>query len=211
MGHHRGGKGRLRALHDEGNLRAAGSIAENYLPRIRDGKIVLDDITLTKEQIQDLRKVFIVALRHLLHVGVVAKYAFERLLKIPLEVDVASEFRYGTPFWTTRPWSSSSASPARQRIPWPPCAWPRAKAAESSPLSTWWAAPSPTSRTTCCTPGPAGDCRGLHQGLQHPAGRHLYDCPVHGRPAGHRAGGRHGPVHGGPAAPPRLGGSRPGG
>ena len=97
MGHRRGGKGRLRALHDEGDLRAARGIAEDYLPRIRDGKIVLDNITLTKEQIQDLRKVFIVACGTSYHVGVVAKYAFERLLKIPLEVDVASEFRYRDP------------------------------------------------------------------------------------------------------------------
>ena len=66
-------------------------------PRIREGKIVLDDITLTKEQIQELHKVFIVACGTSYHVGVVAKYAFERLLKIPLEVDVASEFRYRDP------------------------------------------------------------------------------------------------------------------
>ena len=59
--------------------------------------MVLDDITLTKEQIQDIRKVFIVACGTSYHVGVVAKYAFERLLKLPLEVDVASEFRYRDP------------------------------------------------------------------------------------------------------------------
>ena len=40
---------------------------------------------------------FIVACGTSYHVGVVAKYAFERLLKIPLEVDVASEFRYRDP------------------------------------------------------------------------------------------------------------------
>ena len=66
-------------------------------PRIRDGQIVLDDITLTREQLQDLKKVFIVACGTSYHVGVVAKYAFERLLQIPLEVDVASEFRYRDP------------------------------------------------------------------------------------------------------------------
>ena len=73
------------------------ALRKTISPRIRDGKIVLDDITLTKEQIQDLRKVFIVACGTSYHVGVVAKYAFERLLKIPLEVDVASEFRYRDP------------------------------------------------------------------------------------------------------------------
>ena len=73
------------------------ALRKTISPRIREGKIVLDDITLTKEQIQDLRKVFIVACGTSYHVGVVAKYAFERLLKIPLEVDVASEFRYRDP------------------------------------------------------------------------------------------------------------------
>lgn len=73
------------------------ALRKTISPRIRDGKIVLDDVTLTREQIQDLKKVFIVACGTSYHVGVVAKYAFERLLKIPLEVDVASEFRYRDP------------------------------------------------------------------------------------------------------------------
>ena len=73
------------------------ALRKTISPRIREGKVVLDDITLTREQIQDLRKVFIVACGTSYHVGVVAKYAFERLLKIPLEVDVASEFRYRDP------------------------------------------------------------------------------------------------------------------
>ena len=73
------------------------ALRKTISPRIRDGQIVLDDITLTREQLQDLKKVFIVACGTSYHVGVVAKYAFERLLKIPLEVDVASEFRYRDP------------------------------------------------------------------------------------------------------------------
>ena len=73
------------------------ALRKTISPRIRDGHIVLDDITLTAEQIRDIRKVFIVACGTSYHVGVVAKYAFERLLKIPLEVDVASEFRYRDP------------------------------------------------------------------------------------------------------------------
>ena len=73
------------------------ALRKTISPRIRDGRIVLDDITLTAEQIRDIHKVFIVACGTSYHVGVVAKYAFERLLKIPLEVDVASEFRYRDP------------------------------------------------------------------------------------------------------------------
>ena len=58
---------------------------------------MLDDIELTAEQIRNIDKVFIVACGTAYHVGVVAKYAFEKLLKIPMEVDVASEFRYRSP------------------------------------------------------------------------------------------------------------------
>ena len=74
------------------------ALRKTISPRIREGKIVLDNITLTREQIQNIRKVCIVACGTAYHVGVVAKYAFERLLKIPLEVDVASESAIGNPF-----------------------------------------------------------------------------------------------------------------
>ena len=66
-------------------------------PRLKDGRVALDDLRLTAEEIRGLEKVFIVACGTSYHVGVVAKYAFEKLLKIPLEVDVASEFRYRDP------------------------------------------------------------------------------------------------------------------
>ena len=73
------------------------ALRKTISPRIREGKIVLDDIKLTKEQIEKINKVFIVACGTSYHVGVVAKYAFEKLLKVPMEVDVASEFRYRDP------------------------------------------------------------------------------------------------------------------
>lgn len=73
------------------------ALRKTISPRIRDGHIVLDDIELTREQIQKINKVFIVACGTAYHVGVVAKYAFEKLLNVPMEVDVASEFRYRSP------------------------------------------------------------------------------------------------------------------
>ena len=73
------------------------ALRKTISPRIRDGHIVLDDIELTAEQLRDINKVFIVACGTAYHVGVVAKYAFEKLLKLPMEVDVASEFRYRSP------------------------------------------------------------------------------------------------------------------
>ena len=73
------------------------ALRKTISPRIKDGHIVLDDIRLTAEQIRGINKVFIVACGTSYHVGVVAKYAFERLLSVPMEADVASEFRYRDP------------------------------------------------------------------------------------------------------------------
>ena len=73
------------------------ALRKTISPRLKDGKIVLDDITLTKEQLQDIRKISIIACGTAYHVGVVGKYTFEKLLRIPTEADVASEFRYRDP------------------------------------------------------------------------------------------------------------------
>lgn len=60
-------------------------------------KIKLDSINLTKEQIEDINKVYIVACGTAYHAGIVGKYVIEKLAKIPVEVDIASEFRYRDP------------------------------------------------------------------------------------------------------------------
>lgn len=73
------------------------ALRKTISPRLKDGRIVLDEIKMKEEEIRAFHKVFIVACGTSYHVGVVAKYAFEKLLKIPLEVDVASEFRYRDP------------------------------------------------------------------------------------------------------------------
>lgn len=56
--------------------------------------ISLDDIKLTKEDIEKFSKIFIVACGTAYHAGIVGKYMIENLAKIPVEVDIASEFRY---------------------------------------------------------------------------------------------------------------------
>ena len=73
------------------------AIADTVSPRIQDGKIVLDDIVLTKEQLEQYRKIMIVACGSAYHVGVVAKYVIEKMTRISVEVDIASEFRYRHP------------------------------------------------------------------------------------------------------------------
>ncbi len=63
-----------------------------------DGDINLDGISMTKEDIEGFNKVYIVACGTAYHAGLVGKAAIEKLAKIPVEVDIASEFRYRDPF-----------------------------------------------------------------------------------------------------------------
>lgn len=72
-------------------------IRDTVQPRIRDGRIVLDDISLTAEYIKGINKIYIVACGSAYHVGVVGKYVIEAMTRIPVEVTVASEFRYMNP------------------------------------------------------------------------------------------------------------------
>ena len=73
------------------------AIRATISPRIKSGKIVLDDVSLTKEDIKGLRKIFIVACGSAYHVGVVGKYIIEKMCRIPVETVIASEFRYSDP------------------------------------------------------------------------------------------------------------------
>lgn len=73
------------------------ALADTIRPRIQDGKIVLDDIELTKEELENIHKIHIVACGSAYHVGVVAKYFLEEFTRIPTEAEVASEFRYRNP------------------------------------------------------------------------------------------------------------------
>lgn len=63
-----------------------------------DNTIKLDGITMTKEEIEGFNKVYIVACGTAYHAGLVGKAAIEKMAKIPVEVDIASEFRYRDPF-----------------------------------------------------------------------------------------------------------------
>ncbi len=59
--------------------------------------IKLDDISLTEEDLKGIEKIFIVACGTAYHAGMVGKYVIEKLTRIPVEVDIASEFRYRDP------------------------------------------------------------------------------------------------------------------
>ena len=76
------------------------AIRDTISPRLRGGKVVLDDVTITKEELEDLDRLYVIACGSSYHVGMAAKYILERLLRIPVEVTLASEFRYCAPIVT---------------------------------------------------------------------------------------------------------------
>lgn len=73
------------------------AIRKTVSPRIRNGRVVLDEVKLTPEYLAGLNRVYIIACGSSYHVGMVSKYNWERLLRRPVEVVLASEFRYCDP------------------------------------------------------------------------------------------------------------------
>ena len=83
----------LKEIHEQPN-----AIRETIANRLNLGeKCSFDDLTITKEYLQSLNKIYIIACGTAMHAGLVGKDAIEKLCKIPVEVDIASEFRYRDP------------------------------------------------------------------------------------------------------------------
>ena len=74
------------------------AIADTLLGRLLpDGTVELDELRITDDELRRVDKVFVVACGSSYHAGMVAKYAIERLARLPTEIDIASEFRYRDP------------------------------------------------------------------------------------------------------------------
>ena len=73
------------------------AVRDTIRPRIKDDKIVIEELGMTDEEIRAVTKIYIVACGSAYHAGVTGKYIFEGLARIPVEVDLASEFRYRNP------------------------------------------------------------------------------------------------------------------
>ena len=73
------------------------SVRKTLSPRLQDGQIKLDDFNIDLERLANFRKIYIVACGSSYHVAAVAKYILEEATRIPVEVDIASEFRYRGP------------------------------------------------------------------------------------------------------------------
>lgn len=73
------------------------TVRDTLSPRIKDGSIFIEELGMSDEEIREIRKIHIVACGSAYHAGVTAKYVFEGMARIPVEVDLASEFRYRNP------------------------------------------------------------------------------------------------------------------
>lgn len=77
-------------------------IRDTINPKIINDEILLNEISITKEVLRRIDKIYIVACGTAYHAGIVGKYIIEDIARIPVEVDVASEFRYRNPLVTNK-------------------------------------------------------------------------------------------------------------
>jgi glucosamine--fructose-6-phosphate aminotransferase (isomerizing) len=73
------------------------AVSDTLLGHFVDGRIVLDEQRLSDQELREIDKVFIVACGTAYHSGLLAKYAIEHWTRVPVEVELASEFRYRDP------------------------------------------------------------------------------------------------------------------
>ncbi|MDI9917927.1 glutamine--fructose-6-phosphate transaminase (isomerizing) [Rhodococcus sp. IEGM 1379] len=73
------------------------AVADTLLGHFENGKIILDEQRLSDQELRDVDKVFVVACGSAYHSGLLAKYAIEHWTRLPVEVELASEFRYRDP------------------------------------------------------------------------------------------------------------------
>ena len=77
------------------------AVADTLIGRLSDNKqIVLDELSMSVQEIRALKKITVIACGTAYHAGMIAKYAIEKWAKIPVDVEIASEFRYRDPIIT---------------------------------------------------------------------------------------------------------------
>ena len=87
----------MKEMHEEPR-----AVRDTVLPRIRDNRIRFENFQMDRAALENLDRIRIVACGTAAHAGIVGKYVIEALCRIPVEVDVASEFRYRNPIITER-------------------------------------------------------------------------------------------------------------
>lgn len=86
----------LKEIHEQ-----PAAVWATLSPRIKGGRVILDNVVFTDEELTALRRIHLVACGSSYHVGLVGKHVLEHLTRLPVEVDLASEFRYRDPLVDT--------------------------------------------------------------------------------------------------------------
>lgn len=73
------------------------AVQDTIFPRIKDGEIVLEELGMSEDEIRQIRRIYMIGCGSAYHVCMSARYVLESLTRIPVEVDLASEFRYRDP------------------------------------------------------------------------------------------------------------------
>jgi glucosamine--fructose-6-phosphate aminotransferase (isomerizing) len=73
------------------------AIRDTLVGRVVGGRLVLDELHISDDVLREVNKVFVVACGTAFHSGMVAKYAIEHWTRLPVEIEIASEFRYRDP------------------------------------------------------------------------------------------------------------------
>ena len=83
----------IKEINEEGS-----AVDELLRINVKDNRVNFEENSFTKDEIANINKIYIVACGTAYHAGLVGKYAFEKIAKIPVICDIASEFRYNDPF-----------------------------------------------------------------------------------------------------------------
>lgn len=86
----------LKEIHEQPE-----AVKKTIAPRIYEGMPTLEECGMTEEQLRKYKNIFVVACGTAMHAGLVGKYVIEKIGRIPVTVDVASEFRYRDPIVST--------------------------------------------------------------------------------------------------------------
>ncbi|MBP5274872.1 MAG: glutamine--fructose-6-phosphate transaminase (isomerizing) [Abditibacteriota bacterium] len=74
-----------------------GAVKATIAPRIKDGRVFFEELSFSRPDLQNIRKIIITACGSAYHAGCAGRYALEKLCRIPVEIELASELRYSDP------------------------------------------------------------------------------------------------------------------
>ena len=167
------------------------AVADTLRGRIaRDGSLQLDDMRIGESELREVSKIVVVACGTAYHAGMVAKYAIEHWTRIPVEVELASEFRYRDPIVDRQTLVIAISQSGETMDTLMALRYAREQGARVWPSATPSGRPSRARATPCCTPTPDRRSLGVDQGVPHPDRGGVSGGPVPGSGPGQQVRGR---------------------